>query len=78
MFLQVRESKRSRTQVAHFESPIPELSQIMKDLKKKEEEEKANAKKPQENPPVFFKYVKISNDILSVDVFTFRWRFDLI
>merc|ERR1712226_1083761 len=51
----VRESKRSRTQVAHFESPIPELSQIMKDLKKKEKEEKANSEKPQENPPVFFK-----------------------
>merc|ERR1719189_2965410 len=34
----VRESKRSRTQVAHFESPIPELSQIMKDLKKKEKD----------------------------------------
>merc|ERR1711936_811302 len=48
----VRESKRSRTQVAHFESPIPELSQIMKDLKKKEKEEKANSGKPQENPPV--------------------------
>ena len=29
----------------------------MKDLKKKEKEEKANSEKPQENPPVFFKYV---------------------
>ena len=55
-YLQTREvPKRQRSQVTHFQSPDPEMLQMMKSLKKKDEETKTE--KPQEtNPVVFFKY----------------------
>ena len=54
--LQTREvPKRQRSQVTHFQSPDPEMLQMMKSLKKKDDELKTE--KPQEtNPVVFFKY----------------------
>ena len=54
--MQTREvPKRQRSQVTHFQSPDPEMLQMMKSLKKKDEETKTE--KPQEtNPVVFFKY----------------------
>ena len=55
-YLQTREvPKRQRSQVTHFQSPDPEMLQMMKSLKKKDDELKTE--KPQEtNPVVFFKY----------------------
>ncbi len=48
------ESKRSRKTVSQFQSPIPDIQQIMKKIQDKETGEKE--KKPKEtNPTVFFK-----------------------
>ena len=47
---QVRESKRARKQVSQFESPDPEIQQIMKTIKLQEQVEKQN-KAPNNSMP---------------------------
>jgi hypothetical protein len=52
----VRESKRARIPASQFQSPNPELVQIMRSLKKTEEAEaEAKAAKAEDNPAIFFK-----------------------